>query len=605
MARDPIPRPPPATYTLGKLKNMMTTTAARLHLGYEIGTGTPVSIPLHHLAVTGLTRLAGKTTAIEGLLSRLPPGMKSLVFRTKRGEVAFDGAHSVTPFYRQQTDWEYVESLLEAAMKEKLRLERSFIIRACKGAESLRDVYEHISSERSQARRGFDESVWTNLQAYFEKILPELETNPFSETLDLTDGLNVMDLGHLPEEVQALVISACLDHIWQEGRDTIVVIPEAWAFLPQQRGNPVKWAAQHVIREGGAVGVYLYLDSQDITGIDKSVLKSVDIWLLGRQREKNEVQRVLEQIPTKNKPTADAVMTLPIGHFFVAAEDWIKEVYAQPSWSTDDEAAEHAKSNGVGTGTPAVSVEQPPPPAKTPNVPTQLEEVATLRRQLNNERRQLEGALEKEEEAMAALGEARDTIVSLEERLRPLETFVNAFRDVIGDNNLVGTTNRGMEAIGPQHIASIARQVAEYLGPGHGTTVVAPLEAMKAKYQQEAIERLMQIIAGLDKRQRRALELLVAVDKPTRYTELATELGYRADGGSYSTFSQGIKEMIKVDLVKEDGHGLRAGLKSKLCTVLARYNPPADILEDTYAHLLAALNRPVNEGPPSTPTAAG
>ena len=48
---------------MGAKDKTMTTTATRLHLGYEINTGEPVSIPLHHLAVTGLTRLAGKTTA--------------------------------------------------------------------------------------------------------------------------------------------------------------------------------------------------------------------------------------------------------------------------------------------------------------------------------------------------------------------------------------------------------------------------------------------------------------------------------------------------------------------------------------------------------------
>jgi hypothetical protein len=36
-----------------------------IHLGYEIGTGEPVSIPLQHLAVTGQTQRSGKTTALE------------------------------------------------------------------------------------------------------------------------------------------------------------------------------------------------------------------------------------------------------------------------------------------------------------------------------------------------------------------------------------------------------------------------------------------------------------------------------------------------------------------------------------------------------------
>nr|NIW81888.1 hypothetical protein [Thermoplasmata archaeon]NIW88056.1 hypothetical protein [Thermoplasmata archaeon] len=51
------------------------------------------------------------------MLSRLPEEFTALVFRTKRGEVEFREATRVQPYYRPSVDWEYVESLLEAAMK--------------------------------------------------------------------------------------------------------------------------------------------------------------------------------------------------------------------------------------------------------------------------------------------------------------------------------------------------------------------------------------------------------------------------------------------------------------------------------------------------------
>ncbi|NIS19273.1 MAG: hypothetical protein GWN89_04855, partial [Thermoplasmata archaeon] len=57
------------------------------------------------------------TTTIEAMLSRLPEEFTALVFRTKRGEVEFREATRVQPYYRPSVDWEYVESLLEAAMK--------------------------------------------------------------------------------------------------------------------------------------------------------------------------------------------------------------------------------------------------------------------------------------------------------------------------------------------------------------------------------------------------------------------------------------------------------------------------------------------------------
>lgn len=53
-------------------------------LGYEVGSGNPVSIPFKHTVITGQSQMAGKTTATEALISR--SGMKALEFITKRGE---------------------------------------------------------------------------------------------------------------------------------------------------------------------------------------------------------------------------------------------------------------------------------------------------------------------------------------------------------------------------------------------------------------------------------------------------------------------------------------------------------------------------------------
>jgi hypothetical protein len=58
-----------------------------IHLGYEIGTGKPIEIPLRHMAVTGQTQEAGKTTALEALIAR--SGLHAIAFITKRGEKGF------------------------------------------------------------------------------------------------------------------------------------------------------------------------------------------------------------------------------------------------------------------------------------------------------------------------------------------------------------------------------------------------------------------------------------------------------------------------------------------------------------------------------------
>lgn len=154
-------------------------------LGYEVGTAEPVTIPLHHVVVTGVTQLSGKTTTLEALISR--SGMKAVAFRTKRGESGFEDARTHRPYFRERSDWQYVQGLLEATMRERMKFERSWIIKSTKGTRSLREVYENIASRLESGKmRSLDESVYTNLKAYLEIVLPEIERGDFAHSLEPT-----------------------------------------------------------------------------------------------------------------------------------------------------------------------------------------------------------------------------------------------------------------------------------------------------------------------------------------------------------------------------------------------------------------------------------
>src|SRR3972149_639935 len=186
----------------------MTAKRVRsVRLGYEVPSGEPVDIPLHHVVVTGLTQLSGKTTTLEALIAR--SGLRALAFRTKRGETDFEGAHRHAPFFREKADWQYVQGLLEATMRERMRFERSWIIKATKGARSLRDVYRNVSRELGKAK-GLSEGVYTKLKAYLEIVLPQLEATPFASTPELRDGRPGMRTGKCRKSVSGLVIASTL-----------------------------------------------------------------------------------------------------------------------------------------------------------------------------------------------------------------------------------------------------------------------------------------------------------------------------------------------------------------------------------------------------------
>src|SRR3990167_11410001 len=131
-----------------------------IHLGFEVGTGNAISIPLKHTVITGQTQEAGKTTALEALISR--SNLCALTFVTKRGEGSFTNARRVDPYFREQADWQFVASILEASRGEKLKFERAWIIRASKGARTLSDVQRNVRKAMETAK-GLSADVYLTL----------------------------------------------------------------------------------------------------------------------------------------------------------------------------------------------------------------------------------------------------------------------------------------------------------------------------------------------------------------------------------------------------------------------------------------------------------
>lgn len=303
-------------------------------LGFAVPSGNPVAIPVGHMAVVGQTQLAGKTTTLEACAARVPNDYAVLAFVTKRGESGFtNGVLPVQPYFRERADWEYVSSILEATLRERMKFERSWIMRACKGATSLIDVHRNVQRLMATAK-GLSADIYYQLDHYLQKIIPQVKLlgTPQPLSLATTSAANVMDLSPFSTEMQGLVIASCLEYAYRHLHKTIIVIPEAWEFLPRQRKSPVTYAAEMYIRKGGALGNYLWIDSQDLSGVHTPVLKQVQIWLLGVQREINEVKRTLAHIHGVKKPKVDAVAGLGLGQFIACFGQQAVTTYVQPVW---------------------------------------------------------------------------------------------------------------------------------------------------------------------------------------------------------------------------------------------------------------------------------
>jgi len=340
---------------------------AAIHLGYVVGTGEAVEIPLRHTAVTGQTQESGKTTTLEGLISR--SGLQAVAYVTKRGESSFHVMNPIAPYFQERADWKFVQSLLEASTETKLKFEQSWIMRASEGAKTLEDVRANIRKFLTGVRdtspvkrrkgaevkerwiqrpaKGLSGDVYYVLNKYLDDIMPQLDSLPYSTELELAPGLNVMDLRDYEFPLQALVIRSVLDYTRLHGIEIINLVPEAWKFAPKQKGSPVRQSAEELIREGGALKNFLWIDSQDLAGVADVLMRQVGVWLFGVQRAKHEIERALDHMPEglpSRRPRPADIATLQKGQFYVCFGREMYKVYVQPAWMT----AAHAEAIARG-----------------------------------------------------------------------------------------------------------------------------------------------------------------------------------------------------------------------------------------------------------------
>ena len=314
-----------------------------IKLGYKFGTDEIANVRPSHLIVTGITQLSGKTTTLEALIKR--SGLKAIVFKTKIGEKSFTEGTESPPFFRDRSDYEFVKSLIEAYAKEKLFLEKGTLMKLCKGSGSLIDIKKRVDEALAGKLRGLQEEIYTRLQHYLENLIPQIQYANLSKTLSIYEGINIMNLERFSEEAQALIIQSVADEVLKTMKGVIIVIPEAWKFLPQKYNNPAKRIVESFIRQGATNDNYIWIDSQDMAGVDKIPLKQISTWILGYQAERNEVKHTLDQIslPKKLKPTEDEIMTLRKGHFYLSSYDGVVKVYVQPSWMDNETAIKISK----------------------------------------------------------------------------------------------------------------------------------------------------------------------------------------------------------------------------------------------------------------------
>jgi len=555
-----------------------------IRLGYEVKSGKEVCIKPAHLIVTGITNLSGKTTTLEALIVR--SGLKAIIFKTKIGERSFTQGTEVPPFFRDRSDYEFVKSLMEAYTKEKLFLERGTLIRLCKGTNSLLEIKKKVDDEMATGKlRGLNQEIYTRLQHNLENLIPQVQCANFSNILRIGEGINIMNLERLEAEVQSLVIQSVADEVLKTQTGVIIVIPEAWKFLPQKYSNPCKRAVESFIRQGATNNNFVWVDSQDMAGVDKLPLKQVSTWILGYQAERNEVKHTLDQIalPKKMKPETNDIMTLERGHFYLSSYEGVKKVYAQPIWLPDEQAVQIAKGE---KSVETVSAPQNLTPlARSLPVPNPMPAPAGCAASSKNELTELRmDFFNKIQELQNAINAQRTEIYKLQSAAQPLDVD--------------GIVAKVLQKMGPGQQVN-TQQIVEHVlaripkGTGGATYEVAPLEKLKKNFQEEAKNRIIGEITELSPDEKKVLKFIETQDKLVNVTVVLDKCLHLSTtgGGNRTKVSDIFRKLALLAFARHETHNNLAGsnLRKRIADMMGTHGATDAEIDATYQHIIAAM----------------
>jgi len=498
-------------------------------IGFEVGTGRPVHVDPDHLLITGQTRMAGKTVTLNALVSR--SRRRAIAFRTKRGEMAFDAVNVLKPFYREPKaqrskyiSWQYVKSILEASQGRGMNFEEAWIIRACDGASDLNDIYENIRQLQSKARRGIDENQYLKLTAYFDIILPQLKEREFSSKLKLKKGINLMDLEPLTFEMRCLVMERTISYVMEQMKDVVIMLPEGWKYVPERLTTPVKAAAIGMAREGASILNHVWVDSQDLRGLDKQLVGQCTTWFLGVQVEENEAKRT--RVSLGNRVRVRDIQGLKLGHFYLRNKDnELIHVYVLPA-GVPEEMGQRVALGEI----PVSDVSDYLTRAREGEIKDEEEmyrrENEELRREIEELRRRLE-EISSEDVNATGLNGLQTTVGELQLRVDGLQDEVHRLE---GKAEETAARNRQLE----EGKAGLEKEVDDLRGQVNGVAdlrkalrrIIGPLEAPPVTVEEGPSET--EIVAMVDDRLKQVLAELpegrfVSVDLPERFREIIRE----------------------------------------------------------------------------------
>jgi hypothetical protein len=303
---------------------------------FTVPSGEPVQLEPFHYAIVGQTQFSGKSTLLKRLSEwAVNQGFKVLIPDTKETEADYAGFGREVPVcLRETTDSFVLIGLLESLFKRRLTPYYATLSRITEGAKGFDDIINRAKEREAKTKSSWLKDACRVLYDLLERLKAETSRVKTVPTLTLRDGINRMVINEFSLEAQQLIVkNAFEDALRKYKRNLIMVLDEAFKFLPQGYSSPATRAVMQVITQGAKTGLYTWISTQFLAVTDKDPLKACAIKFLGTQDHITEVKHTLDLIPeARGRFSADDIMKLKLGHWILVRKrpPDVRVVYALP-----------------------------------------------------------------------------------------------------------------------------------------------------------------------------------------------------------------------------------------------------------------------------------
>lgn len=537
-------------------------------LGYEVGTGKPVDVPVTHTVFSALTG-GGKTEAILRCIDEaVEAGYTVLAIDAKSKPRDFqDLGREIRPYISETTEPLLVLHMLESVAKVGLFSRFSTLLDACIDAKDLQEALDTLERIRDDKKRNPRKRDDAKILAYLmRRLVDQVREGNYAPDITLADGVNVMDVSNLPLGVQELVVDSVFRRLL-EGKyaRTVVVLEEAINFIPQAEQTQFETSARKFIREGRSAQLFLWVSGQALTEMDIAVRKQMRIWVLGPQMEEREAEKFRKQVPMRGV-TAQEIQRLPTGHFIAAirrSEEEggrveTKRVYAQPTWLPDEVAIRIAE--GHASLKDAMQFKRKRAP-KRQEQDMDEQERKKYQEQIDKLETDYERTKQRRAELERQVQDLRDKLQQLEQiRLSSLHAKAALSSETVSKT----TAQVDVEVLAEEVAAIVEPRILAKIPAGQRVEVPPP-RAILQGFAAQALGRIKNEIGALSGRQKKVLAYLAAKKIQMRLTPLED-----AVFGSHNG-----------DLNKE--------LRSMEATGLVKWNVPQAAMRYSGKELVASL----------------